>query len=244
MLCFGDVNSSNTLAKKDEGSVWLVYEGTQIIQSFTPFELKISIKDMIEAGAISLGLYYPEEYMEITDAELLNTNGSAIFTAENGLLRIAWADLNAANYAAGDEMLIINCEAKDLSLMQEPILLELFENSEFADPMAQVFNDLTLSTPELATLAVGINNTLTDGLWLSENYPNPFSNTTTIRYQIPAFGHVNLKVFNITGTIISELVNTQQKEGDIPLNFLQRILSLEYISTNLNSVIQKIKLVW
>ncbi len=35
MLCFGDVNSSNTLAKKDEGSVWLTYEGTQVIQSFT-----------------------------------------------------------------------------------------------------------------------------------------------------------------------------------------------------------------
>ncbi len=116
--------------------------------------------DMIEAGAVSLGLIYPEEYMEITGAELLNTNGSAIFTAEDGLFRIAWADLNAANYAAGDEMLIINCEAKDLSQMQEPILVELYENSEFADPMAQVINDVTLSTPELTTLAVGINNTI------------------------------------------------------------------------------------
>ncbi|MCD4790873.1 MAG: hypothetical protein K8R37_12820, partial [Bacteroidales bacterium] len=99
MLCFGDVNSSYTPAKKDGETVSLVYEGTQIIQSFTAFDFTISIKDMIEAGAISLGLIYPEEYMEITGAELLNTTGNVIFTIEDGLFRIAFADLNGVNYA-------------------------------------------------------------------------------------------------------------------------------------------------
>jgi len=219
MLCFGDVNSSYTPAKKDGGTVSLVYEGTQIIQSFIAFDLTISIKDMIEAGAISLGLIYPEEYMEITGAELLNTNGNAIFTIEDGLFRIAYADLNGVNYAAGDEMLVVNCMAKDLTSMQEPILVELFEESEFADPTAQVINDVSLVAPELITLTVGINYPAEEGIWLSENYPNPFSNSTTIRYQIPEFGNVNLKVFDITGAIITELVNSQQKKGGYAVEF-------------------------
>jgi len=219
MLCFGDVNSSYIPAKKDEGTVLLVYEGTQIIQSFTAFDLTISIKDMIEAGAVSLGLIYPEEYMEIIGAELLNTNGNVIFTAEDGLFRIAYADPNAVNYAAGDDMLTINCMAKDLTSMQEPILIELYEESEFADPQAQVINDVTLAAPELVTLTVGINNIADERLWLSENYPNPFSNSTTIRYQIPANGHVSLKVYNLTGNMVKELINNQQLKGEYSVEF-------------------------
>ncbi|MCD4745143.1 MAG: T9SS type A sorting domain-containing protein, partial [Bacteroidales bacterium] len=219
MLCFGDVNSSYTPAKKDEKTVTLVYEGNQVIQSFTAFDLTISIKDMMEAGAISLGLIYPKEYMEITGAELLNTNGNVIFTSENGLFRIAYADMNAVNYAAGDEMLTINCMARDLTSMQEPILIELYEASEFANPMAQVIENVTLSAPELTTLTLGINNFGDEGLWLSENYPNPFRNTTTIRYQIPANGNVSLKVYNLTGTMVKELVNNQQLKGEHTVEF-------------------------
>ncbi len=219
MLCFGDVNSSYVPAKKDGENVSLVYEGSRIIQSFTDFDLTISVKDMIEMGAVSLGLTYPEEFMEINGAELLNTSGNAIFTADNGLFRIAWADLNSVNYEAGDEMLVVHCTAKDLSLMQEPIFVGLYGESEFADPTAQVINNVTLVVPELTTLAVGINNPAEEGLWLSENYPNPFTHSTTIRYQIPEFGNVTLKVFDITGAIITELVNSPQKKGEYAVEF-------------------------
>lgn len=219
MLCFGDVNSSYTPAKKDKESVLLVYEGTQIIQSFTPFDLTVSIKDMIEAGAVSLGLVYPEEYFEITGAELLNTSGSAIFTTEDGLFRIAYADLNGVGYTTGEDMLILHCTAKDLSLLQEPILVELYEESEFADPAAQVIDNVTLVTPELATMTVGMNNNAIEGLWLSENYPNPFSNNTTIHYQIPEYGYVNIKVYDITGNMVKELVDSQLKAGEYTVGF-------------------------
>ncbi|MCD4697678.1 MAG: T9SS type A sorting domain-containing protein [Bacteroidales bacterium] len=219
MLCFGDVNSSYAPAKKDKGSVYMVYEGTQIIQSFTAFEISVSIQDMIEAGAISLGILYPEEYMQVNEVELINTNGSVIFTAEEGLCRIAWADLNALNLTAGDEMLVLHCTANDLSNMQGPIQLSLNANCEFADPSAQVLDNITLSVPQLTTLAVGIGNAVEDGLWLSENYPNPFSNSTTIRYQIPAQGHVSLKVMDITGKTVSELVNWQHAKGEYFVEF-------------------------
>lgn len=217
MLCFGDVNASYTPAK-DEGSVWMVYEGSQTIQSFTDFDLTISIKEMVEAGAISLGFVFPEEYLEINGVELLNTNGNLIYTAGAGLLRIAWADLNALNLNSGDEMLVIHCTAKDLTLLEEPILIGLYDGCEIANPAAQVYGEVTLSMPELVTLAVGVNNNK-DEMWLSNNFPNPFSNTTTISYQIPQYGHVSIKVYDITGNVLSELINSNQTKGAYNVEF-------------------------
>ena len=219
MLCFGDVNSSYTPSKKDGETVSIVYEGTQLIQSYEPFTLTVSTKDMLNAGAVSLGITYPEEYMEVTDAQLVNTSGNVIFTAEDGLLRIAFADLNPVNYASGDDLLIIGCMAKDLSSLQEPILIGIYENSEIADPAAQVIDDVTLAVPELTTLAVGVNNITNDGLWMSDNYPNPFVSSTTIRYIIPDDGKVNLKVFDITGAVVAELVNCRQESGEYTIKF-------------------------
>jgi hypothetical protein len=220
MLAFGDVNATFTPAKDWNGSVTLLHEGTQIIQSFMPFELVISVKDLIETGAISLGIYYPEEFIEITGAELLNTNGGALFTAENGLCRISWASLEAASYSAGDQLLILTCEAKDLSGMQEPILVEIYESSEFADPLAQVIENVILTVPELNTLAVGINQQVTEGLWLSTNYPNPFNKWTTISYAVPCDGKVKLTVVDLLGNTIRELVNENQLQGEYSVQFM------------------------
>jgi len=44
-------------------------------------------------------------------------------------------------------------------------------------------------------------------------YPNPFNRVTTINYQIPKTGEVTLKVYNILGQAVRELVNSQQQGG-------------------------------
>jgi hypothetical protein len=219
MLCFGDVNSSYQPAKKDEGTVWLTYEGNQIISSYEAFTVVLSIQDMVTAGAISLGIYYPEEFMEITGAELLNTTSSPIFTASDGLFRLGWADLSPLNLNNGDEFLVLNCVAKDLSNLQDPILLELFDESEFADPSAQVYSSITLTVPELVTLSVGLNEMANDGLRLLQNQPNPFNGSTVIGYVIPAHGNVSLKVLDLTGKTMAILVNGQQSEGNYTIEF-------------------------
>lgn len=49
---------------------------------------------------------------------------------------------------------------------------------------------------------------------LNQNYPNPFNPSTRITYSIPENAKVMLKVFNLLGQEVAELVNQEQTKGN------------------------------
>jgi len=49
---------------------------------------------------------------------------------------------------------------------------------------------------------------------LFPNYPNPFSLTTTIRYQLPVTGHLSIRVYDILGREITILVDEVKQAGE------------------------------
>ncbi|MDR3666572.1 MAG: T9SS type A sorting domain-containing protein [Ignavibacteriaceae bacterium] len=54
---------------------------------------------------------------------------------------------------------------------------------------------------------------------LSQNYPNPFNPSTTIKYQIPESGMVSLKIYDILGREVANLVNEYKNQGKYDINF-------------------------
>lgn len=60
---------------------------------------------------------------------------------------------------------------------------------------------------------------------LSQNYPNPFNPTTNINYDLPFDSKVMIKIFDITGREVSEVVNQVQPAGYYSFNFNASALS-------------------
>ncbi len=54
---------------------------------------------------------------------------------------------------------------------------------------------------------------------LTQNFPNPFNPSTTIRYQIPQDGIVTLKIYDILGSEVATLVNEEKVAGKYEVNF-------------------------
>ena len=61
---------------------------------------------------------------------------------------------------------------------------------------------------------------------LHQNYPNPFNPTTTIRYQLPKESKVVIKIYNILGSEVMELLNENKEPG---------IYEVEFNASNLSS---------
>ncbi|MBM4157267.1 MAG: T9SS type A sorting domain-containing protein [Ignavibacteria bacterium] len=110
----------------------------------------------------------------------------------------------------------------------------------------------------LGSTVIGIkNNNITSNVTdftLYQNFPNPFNPVTTISYQLPAPGYVEIKIYNINGQEIKTLINNNQKEGHYSVlwegndNYGSKVSSGVYfyrmtVKTNSQSVIKTRKMI-
>ena len=52
-----------------------------------------------------------------------------------------------------------------------------------------------------------------DKLILHSNFPNPFNPITTLRYDLPENGMVNITIYNMKGEVVKTLFNSYQNVG-------------------------------
>jgi hypothetical protein len=64
-----------------------------------------------------------------------------------------------------------------------------------------------------ATAINSLENNSSDGIKLYPNYPNPFSQCTTIQFSLPKSAMVNLKVLNAQGQTMKILINSKLEQG-------------------------------
>ena len=69
------------------------------------------------------------------------------------------------------------------------------------------------------TEVINLSNNIPDNYSLSQNYPNPFNPSTIINYQLTINSFVSLKVFDLLGKEVTQLVNEKQNAGSYAVDF-------------------------
>jgi len=72
------------------------------------------------------------------------------------------------------------------------------------------------------TIITGINNhnaSTISNFELMQNYPNPFNSISNIKYKISKISYIKIKIFDINGKEIIDLINKKQNEGDYEVKF-------------------------
>ncbi|HEX2787684.1 MAG TPA: T9SS type A sorting domain-containing protein [Ignavibacteria bacterium] len=97
--------------------------------------------------------------------------------------------------------------------------------------LSQLGFPITFSVPgtmtELTTEPSGISNigsTIATSFVLKQNYPNPFNPMTKIKFIVPAnvngqLSNVRLVVYDVSGKLVSELVNARLNSGEYEVDF-------------------------
>lgn len=99
---------------------------------------------------------------------------------------------------------------------------EALHNSEL-QVLVDFTNDGTIDDTLYLNNTVGVEdegNLLTPNEYnLAQNFPNPFNPVTTIQYSVPQRSIVSLKVYDILGSEVAELVNEEKERGVYSVSF-------------------------
>jgi hypothetical protein len=74
-------------------------------------------------------------------------------------------------------------------------------------------------TVNVGFLGLQNNNEIPSKFFLYQNYPNPFNPATNIKFDLPKAGNVKLNVYDITGKVVSTLVDDNMNAGSYSYDF-------------------------
>ncbi|MCX6269882.1 MAG: T9SS type A sorting domain-containing protein [Bacteroidetes bacterium] len=212
-LCYGDVNGSYLPSNSRQPSgVDLSTSGIREVHSTEQFEIPVSTVSQFMPGAISLVLYYPFNLLNFTSVKMEEPDdGTFVYNADDGELRIAWYNINGLNFSSGQIILRIGFTAKNLmNASYDDLTLNLGSESEITNPEGMILTDINLISPKLVPLIPSFNLDI---------YPNPTTGKTQIVYIIPEEGNVNLKFYDLLGKEVKSLILNKKAAGTGYLTF-------------------------
>ncbi len=194
-ICFGDIDGSYLPPFAKLSPSVFIRSGTSIsVAPHEEFNVPLSIEQYLQIGAISLALYYPEDEIEIIDVTLKDNRDheSLIYSANNGELRIAWFDVDPVLTTHDDPILNLKCRLKNATPTE--ISLSVSAQSEFADPEANVIEDVIIDIPKI----ISGSNPQSDFVFYPV-YPNPSNDIVNLEYNLPEKANLSIRIFDIMG---------------------------------------------
>jgi hypothetical protein len=178
-----------------------------ITQVDTPQQHKPSLSVVPAKDTVATTCYDVPFASKSNTIELLVANSSTL-TAEK-------IKVEATNVPAWLKFDVKDITLPELKSKEEQTVLFTFS----VDKSAQVNKEQTLSfsitdkTGQKWTKEIKLKVAPPATYELFQNYPNPFNPTTVISYQLSAISNVSLKIYDIIGREVVNLVNEQQEPG-------------------------------
>lgn len=102
-----------------------------------------------------------------------------------------------------------------------PLLVKgMQEQSARIDSLVSVIEKLKSSQGSLKVAQItGVEGEIKTGTKLFQNAPNPFSERTSIRFEIPTtIQNAQLQIYNMNGTLLKSIFVNQRGEGNVTIN--------------------------
>jgi hypothetical protein len=193
-------NTTLSLTTKD-----VIFEANDLIR------IPVTTKEEQDLLGFQFGMSYNDEVLEFVGLEArsieLSENNIGLSQIDNGIINTSWNTAESVRLESGDAMfdIVFKANAKgslqgNLKVSQEGINPEAYKNVyEVMDVELDIRSlDQQLSQVELY-----------------QNTPNPFDNTTSIKFNLPKEGVATLKVVDITGRTMFQSSNIYSKGENI-----------------------------
>jgi len=143
------------------------------------------------------------EFMEVEKGALnLGMNNLGFTHIQDGFINVSWSEANALNAQTENVLFTLYFNALNASAVSQDISLK---NQLIS---AEAYN----SDLKVIGVNLDIRNKIEVGFALFQNTPNPFSNTTSVSFNLPEAGPAILKITDVTGRLLKS-VNGDFRKG-------------------------------
>ncbi len=191
-----------------------------------------------------IGVWYNGTNWSIFNQDLSTFETGAAFNVmvlndANSLVQVADSSNTLFNYTLIDDPRLNNNPDANIIATQNWSVNDVYNNNEIGVwyngsqwsvynenltdmPIGAAFNIYIAGTHGSIPVSVqqnGTNNSIVKGYELDQNYPNPFNPTTNIKFSLPEASKVTLRVYDILGRQVAELVNGVLSSGSHTVQF-------------------------
>ncbi|MDI6808812.1 MAG: alpha-amylase family glycosyl hydrolase [Candidatus Eisenbacteria bacterium] len=98
-------------------------------------------------------------------------------------------------------------------LTSDTLLVSVNDSYEITNLVIDGFETLIYSLSDRSSTGIDVTKGIFGDFRLHQNFPNPFNPSTVIRYDLPKFTHVEIKIYNLLGQEIRTLTSKNQSAG-------------------------------
>jgi len=161
------------------------------------YYITLNMSDITSIKGFEVTMNYDTDALELVKESIVGPVGLIIPSYENGVINIA--DMFNGEEFGGTLTIGFKTIGTNRGVVAELTHALVADNALGVSKVTDITNASLRALPTVYSL--------------SKNFPNPFNPTTTIEYQIPASGSVDMIIYNMTGQKVRTLVNEAKSAG-------------------------------